>query len=133
MAEQSWWDLAQKRMSRRGFLLTSGAAAFLAACSKKVRTPAGAAPTASVPAELEGELSVYNWADYMHPKTYGLFEKEFDVKITEDTYPSNEDALAKLQAGARGYDLVVPTGYMVEVMIEEGLLMELDHSKIPNL
>lgn len=135
MVEQSWWELAQKKMSRRGFLIGAGAAAFLAACSKKVKTSAGAAPgaSASVPAELEGELSVYNWADYMHPKTYGLFEEEFDVKITEDAYPSNEDALAKLQAGAKGYDLVVPTGYMVEIMAKEGLLMEIDHSLVPNL
>lgn len=133
MAEQSWWELAQKKMSRRGFIIGSSAAAFLAACSKKVKTPAAVAPGASVPAELEGDLSVYNWADYMHPKTYGLFEKEFDVKITEDAYPSNEDALAKLQAGAKGYDLVVPTGYMVEIMAQEGLLMEIDHSLVPNL
>ena len=135
MAEQSWWDLAQAKMSRRGFIISSGAAAFLAACSKKVKTPAGAAPgaSASVPAELEGQLSVYNWADYVHPKTYPAFEKEFDVKLTEDAYPSNEDALAKLQAGAKGYDIVVPTGYMVEIMAKEGLLSEIDHSLVPNL
>jgi spermidine/putrescine transport system substrate-binding protein len=108
---------------------------FLAACSKDVSEPraGGGGPSPKVPSELEDELSIYNWADYVHPDTYPQFEKEFDIKITEDNYPSNEDALAKLQAGAKGYDLVVPTGYMVEIMAEEGLLFELDHSKIPNL
>lgn len=127
----------QRPVSRRGVMLGAAAAAFLAACSKKVGGAAapgiGSSSAPTVSDELESELSVYNWAQYVHPKTYPQFEKEFGVEITEDNYPSNEDALAKLQAGAKGYDLVVPTGYMVEIMIEQGLLMELDHSKIPNL
>jgi spermidine/putrescine transport system substrate-binding protein len=112
----------------------AAAAAFLAACSKKISTGNDSnSGGSSVPDELESELSIYNWADYVHPKTYPAFEKEFDIDITEDNFPSNEDALAKLQAGAQGYDVVVPTGYMVEIMVAEGLLMELDHSKIPNM
>lgn len=123
-----------RQVSRRGVMAGAAAAAFLAACSKKISTGNDSSSGSStVPDELESELSIYNWADYVHPKTYPAFEKEFDVEITEDNYPSNEDALAKLQAGAKGYDIVVPTGYMVEVMIGEGLLMELDHSKIPNI
>ena len=88
---------------------------------------------AAVPEEIEDKLSIYNWADYVNPKTYPKFEKVFKVDITEDNYPSNEDALAKLQAGARGYDIVVPTGYMVETMIAKNLLTEIDHSQIPNM
>ena len=123
-----------RQVSRRGVMAGAAAAAFLAACSKKISTGNNSNSGGStVPDELESELSIYNWADYVHPKTYPAFEKEFDVKITEDNYASNEDALAKLQAGAKGYDIVVPTGYMVEVMVGEGLLMELDHSKIPNV
>lgn len=124
-------------VSRRGFLTAGAAAAFLAACGKTEVGPTTARPsggaTGGIPEELESELSIYNWADYVHPKTYPAFEKEFGVKITEDNYPSNEDALAKLKAGASGYDIVAPTGYMVEIMIAEGILMELDHSKIPNM
>jgi spermidine/putrescine transport system substrate-binding protein len=117
-------------------MLGAGALAFLAACSKKIQTqPSGSggnAPSAAA-TELESDLSIYNWADYVNPKTYPAFEKEFDIKITEDNYASNEDALAKLKAGAKGYDIVVPTGYMVDVMIQEGLLYPIDHSQIPNL
>lgn len=127
------WE--SRKISRRGVMVGAAAAAFLAACSREVRPSGTANPTTAprVPDELESELSVYNWAQYVHPKTYPQFEKEFGVKVTEDNFPSNEDALAKLQAGAEGYDLVVPTGYMVEIMREEGLLFELDHSKIPNM
>jgi spermidine/putrescine transport system substrate-binding protein len=125
----------QLQLSRRRALGGFAAVAFLAACSRKVQPSGsgGGGGTPAVPDELEGELSIYNWADYVAPKTYPQFEKEFDVKLTEDVYASNEDALAKLKAGAKGYDIVVPTSYMVEIMGKEGLLMELDHSKIPNL
>jgi spermidine/putrescine-binding protein len=61
------------------------------------------------------------------------YEKEFGVKITYDTYASNEDLLAKLQAGATGYDVIFPSDYMVAQMIELGLLAEIDHNNIPNL
>jgi spermidine/putrescine transport system substrate-binding protein len=127
---------AARPVSRRGVLAAGVAAAMLAACGEtEVGTSEGGedAGASRVPSELEGELSVYNWADYVSPKTYPRFEEEFDVDITEDNYASNEDALAKLQAGAKGYDIVVPTGYMVETMIKQDLLYELDHSKIPNL
>ena len=134
MKDELWVQrMLGRKISRRGVMAGAAAAAFLAACSKKVSNNQGSSAAPDVPDELEGELSIYNWADYVDPKTYPAFEKEFGVKITEDNFPSNEDALAKLQAGAHGYDLVVPTGYMVEVMIAEGLLEEIDHSKVPNL
>jgi spermidine/putrescine transport system substrate-binding protein len=128
---------ARRQVSRRGFLAAGAAAAFLAACGETEVGPQATRPSpggsSAVSEQLESELSIYNWADYVHPKTYPTFERRFDVKITEDNYPSNEDALAKLKAGASGYDIVAPTGYMVEIMVAEGLLMELDHSKIPNM
>ena len=139
MGEDRWRQLlmTERPISRRGVLAGAAAAAFLAACGGEVEVgnrdrPSGGS-TSAVPEELEGELSIYNWADYVDPKTYPAFEKEFDVDITEDNYASNEDALAKLQAGAQGYDVVAPTGYMVEIMAGEGVLLELDHSRIPNL
>ncbi|MFN2489278.1 MAG: PotD/PotF family extracellular solute-binding protein [Actinomycetota bacterium] len=125
-----------RRVSRRGVIAAGAAAAFLAACGETEVGPSSSDDKASndkVSKELEDELSIYNWADYVNPKTYPMFENEFDIKITEDNYASNEDALAKLQAGARGYDIVVPTGYMVDTMIQKNLLFELDHAQIPNI
>jgi spermidine/putrescine transport system substrate-binding protein len=88
----------------------------------------------SGPAEgLDPELSVYNWADYIDEEVLKNYEKEYGVKISYDTYASNEDLLAKLQAGATGYDVIFPSDYMVAQMIELGLLAEIDHNNLPDL
>ena len=65
---------------------------------------------------LERELAIYNWSDYIGDTTIADFERETGVRVIYDTYESNEDLIAKLQAGATGYDLVVPTGYAVRVL-----------------
>lgn len=83
--------------------------------------------------ELAGELHLYNWSEYIEPELFDEFEAEYGVKVIEDTFASNEELLAKLQAGASGYDLIVPSDYMVEIMIEEDLLAELNKDNIPNL
>jgi spermidine/putrescine transport system substrate-binding protein len=127
------WSM--RPVTRRGVITAGAATAFLIACGEAEVGPqsSNSGTTSNVPEKIEDKLSIYNWADYVNPKTYPMFEKEFKVEITEDNYPSNEDALAKLQAGARGYDIVVPTGYMVETMIQKNLLLEIDHSRIPNI
>lgn len=140
----------------------AGAAAVLAACSNGVASlvpttaptqapvptvgPTAAAPTEAaiscvLPTAAEGagavgdSLAIYNWAQYLNPDDKALFGTLYGVtNITEDVYPSNEDMLAKLQAGGLGqYDIVVPTGYMVEVMVGQGLAEAIDVSKVPNL
>jgi spermidine/putrescine transport system substrate-binding protein len=83
--------------------------------------------------ELASELHIYNWAEYIDPQIFEDFEAEFGVKVIEDTFASNEELLAKLQAGATGYDLIIPSDYMVEIMIEEDLLAELNKENIPNI
>ncbi len=83
--------------------------------------------------ELVEELHVYNWSEYIDPQIYEDFEAEFGVRVVEDTFASNEELLAKLQAGATGYDIIIPSDYMVEIMIEEGLLVELNRDNIPNI
>ena len=83
--------------------------------------------------ELAKELHVYNWSEYIDPQIYADFEEEFGVHVVEDTFASNEELLAKLQAGAAGYDVIVPSDYMVEIMIEEGLLAKLNRDNISNI
>lgn len=83
--------------------------------------------------ELAEELHLYNWSEYIDPEVFDAFEAEYGVKVIEDTFSSNEELLAKLQAGAAGYDLIVPSDYMVEIMIEEDLLTKINHDNIPNL
>ncbi len=78
------------------------------------------------------ELHLFIWANYIAPEVYQLFEQEFGVKVIEENFDSNETLRSKLQAGATGYDIIVPSDYTVEALIAQGLLAELDLSQIPN-
>jgi spermidine/putrescine transport system substrate-binding protein len=78
-------------------------------------------------------LHLYTWADYISPEVVAQFEKLQGCKVVIDTFDSNESMYAKFKAGASGYDLVFPTAYMIQVMHAQGMLQELDHSKIANL
>jgi len=76
--------------------------------------------------KLSSELHLYNWSEYLSPDVPNAFEAAYGVRVIEDTYASNEDLLAKLQGGASGYDVIVPSDYMVGVMIQLGMLEPLD-------
>jgi len=91
-----------------------------------------AAASAGGEAQLDAELSVYNWEDYIDEQILRDYEERYGVRIVYDTYASNEDLLTKLQAGAAGYDVIFPSDYMVAQMIELGLLAEIDVSAMPN-
>jgi spermidine/putrescine transport system substrate-binding protein len=80
-----------------------------------------------------GELHLYNWTTYMDPAILEAFEKEYNVKVVEDFFGDNDELHAKIAPGNPGYDLVVPSDYMVEIMVSENLLENLDHSKVPNI
>lgn len=79
-----------------------------------------------------GELHIYNWGNYTNPELIKKFEKQFDVKVTLDTYDSNESMMAKVKAGGSGYDIVVPSDYAVEIMKKEGLLEATEPNKMEN-
>lgn len=83
-------------------------------------------------AAAEGKLNIYNWGNYTNPEMIEKFEKEYDIDVTLDGYDSNETMLAKVKEGGTGYDIVVPGDYMVAVMIEEGLLAEINAAEMEN-
>ena len=78
-------------------------------------------------------LNLYNWSDYVAENTLPNFEERTGARVTQDFYGSNEELLAKLQAGGGGYDVIVPSDYMVAIMAKSDVIQELDFSKIPNL
>lgn len=80
----------------------------------------------------EQVLNIYNWFDYIDEQVLRDFEKENNCKINYDTYSTNEEMLAKLQAGATGYDLCFPTGYMVDIMVKDGIVQKLDKTQLTN-
>ena len=112
-AEALW----QERLTRRDFVRRGtalGVASSLLAeivglYTREVAAETGPAPQVLERIKKEGKrLFVYNWEDYVHPNTIPQFEKEFGVKVTYDTFPSNEQLLAKLQAGGAKYDVIFP-------------------------
>ncbi|MDQ3006597.1 MAG: spermidine/putrescine ABC transporter substrate-binding protein [Chloroflexota bacterium] len=83
--------------------------------------------------QLADEIFLYTWVEYMDPDIQAQFEEECGVKITETNFDSNETLLATLQAGGADYDIVVPSDYMVQILISEGMLQELDYNVVTNI
>jgi spermidine/putrescine-binding protein len=127
-------DLSRREFVRRAGLLGLSlptVAAALAACYSDKPDPVLADPDHAL-GPVEDRLAIYIWSDYLAPDTIPNFEKEFGVKCTLDFYDSNEEMLSKLQAGARGYDIVVPSSYVVEVLIALGLALPLHKRYLTN-
>lgn len=130
-------SLARGALSRREFvgratalgLSLSSIGMILTACGRKEHDGGGSENLG----EMEKELNIYNWSDYIAEDTITNFEKEFGVKVTYDTYESNEEMVAKLQAGASGYDIVVPSNYIVPVVVAAGLAGSLVKKYLPNM
>ena len=108
-------------MNRRHFVATSAAA--LAATSL---------PSCKS-ADGGKKLTVFTWADYLSEKAKAGFEKKHGCTVVIDTFDSNEAMLAKLEAGASGYDVLVPSSYAVQALQRKGMLAPLDHGKLANL
>lgn len=79
------------------------------------------------------KLIVYNWGDYVDPKTIELFEEETGISVTYEEYETNEIMYPKILSGAIAYDVVCPSDYMVQRMIENDLLAKLNLDNIPNI
>ncbi len=99
---------------------------------KKLITATALLMASTVLASAEGTLQLYNWGDYTNPELLAKFEKETGIKVTVTDYDSNDTALAKVEAGGSGFDLVVPSANYVPIWIEKGLIQELDLSKLPH-
>lgn len=144
--------MARTKVSRRGFLWASGlsaSAAAIAACTpgssvapsspaatagSSAAAPSDAPSESAVAANIEKELFMLNWGDYVDPDNIKQFQADFGVeKFTYDTFASNEELLTKLQGGAKGqYDVSAPTAEFVPGMVEQGFVQKIDWSKVPN-
>ncbi|MDY0210561.1 MAG: ABC transporter substrate-binding protein [Acholeplasma sp.] len=74
------------------------------------------------------KLALFNWGEYIDPALIKAFEKENDVCVTMSTFDSNESAITKMKT--QSFDLIIPSDYAVEQMVEEELLQTMDWSKI---
>ncbi|MDH5471487.1 MAG: spermidine/putrescine ABC transporter substrate-binding protein [Gammaproteobacteria bacterium] len=80
-----------------------------------------------------GQLHLFNWNDYIAEETVTAFEKSCDCQLVQDYYSSTEEMMAKLLAGASGYDVVVPTQNAVQALIKQDFLQALDKAQLSNL
>lgn len=79
-----------------------------------------------------GVVYVYNWGEYIDPETIEMFEEETGIKVVYDEYETNEIMYPKVEAGAVNYDVVCPSDYMIQKMIDNDLLQEINWANIPN-
>jgi spermidine/putrescine transport system substrate-binding protein len=148
--------MARNKVNRRSFLAAAGlmgGSAALAACSPSgsassapsaaASAAASAAPTESAAASasaaaaasfaIEDELWMLNWSGYVDPGNMESFKAEYGVKNFQyDIFANNEELLAKLAAGASGYDMCCPTAEFLPQMAAAGYIQKLDYSRIPN-
>ena len=80
-----------------------------------------------------GDVYVYNWGEYINPEVIELFEKKTGYKVHYEEFETNEEMYTIIANGARSYDVICPSDYMVEKMIESNLLTEINYDNIPNI
>ena len=100
-------------------LCTCMTAALLSGCGSANKYP-------------NGKVYVYNWGEYIDPETLDMFEKETGIQVIYDEFDTNETMYPKVEAGASIYDVVCPSDYMIQKMIDNDLLQELNWDNIPN-
>ncbi len=81
----------------------------------------------------KGEVVVYNWGEYLDPDTLDLFEEETGIHVIYDEFDTNEAMFPKVEAGAASYDVICPSDYMIQKMIDHDLLAEINFENIPNI
>jgi len=79
------------------------------------------------------EVNLFVWTEYIPQATIDCFEEVYGIRVNQSEYSTNEEMYAKLSAGGANYDLVLPTDYIVALMIRQGLLQELDKERLPVL
>jgi spermidine/putrescine transport system substrate-binding protein/spermidine/putrescine transport system permease protein len=82
--------------------------------------------------EQRQTLNLFIWSGYLAPDTLKVFEQRFNASVQFDLYDSNEALLGKLQSGSVGYDVIVPTDYMIQILIKRALLSPIDKRQISN-
>lgn len=113
---------------------------------KKIAVPLAAAAASLLSASLltgcgasssdggkeENVLNVYNWGEYIDEEVITQFEDETGIKVVYDMFETNEEMYPVIEAGGVTYDVVCPSDYMIQRMIENNLLAEINFDNIPN-
>lgn len=81
----------------------------------------------------DDKLIVYNWGEYIDPEVLTIFEEETGINVVYEEFETNEILYPKVSSGAIAYDVVCPSDYMIQRMIENDLLTEINFDNIPNI
>ncbi len=127
--------------TRRRFLQASSAAlsgVLLSNCRRSISNVDESESGNESPAQATGAdsnvLHVYTWADYTDDPLTDLFTERTGIEVVVDIYDSNETMLARMQAGGGdAYSVIYPSDYMVQQMIELGMLNPIDPSRLDGL
>ena len=136
MAPRIW----ESEFSRRDFLRggaalgVGGAALWVAAaCGSSSTTAVSSTPTPLnyAKAQIDGDLNLFNWSQYMSPDVISGFASKYGIKVNTPYFDNMEDMLAKLNAGV-AYDLTFPTMDYADNLIKAGVLQPIDHTQLAN-
>lgn len=119
-------------------LIATAMGALLAGCTKDNQKSNSTSPNDTSGNQAHesvsgGELNLAIWSNYLSPEMAKKFSQQTGIKLNISNYSSNEDLLAKIQSGASGIDVAVPSDYMVSILLKQGQLQELNAAMIPNL
>lgn len=117
--------------------IVAAAAAFaLGGCGKSGSSQESGSGTSGAAGAADGgsrELYVYNWGEYIDEDVITQFEEETGISVVYDLFETNEEMYPIIEAGAVTYDVVCPSDYMIQKMLENDLLAEIDFDNVPNV
>lgn len=122
-----WMRLKRGSVSRRHFLGVTG----LGLASAVLARQPGLFNASAHAQDLGSTMSIATWPNYHDPATFEAFTAATGVAVEVNVFGSNEEMLAKLQAGGTGWDLFVPTNYTISTYVKLGLIDPLDMAKLP--
>ena len=90
-------------------------------------------PAEEASKEGSGQVVVYNWGEYLDPEVLDMFEEETGIEVVYEEFETNEIMYPKVATGAIAYDVICPSDYMIQRMIQEDLLQEINFDNVPNI
>ena len=123
----------KKRWIALGLVMVM-AGTLAAGCGSGEGETAGSTPgTTALEEGGSDELYVYNWGEYIDEDVIAQFEEETGIRVIYDLFETNEEMYPIIESGSIAYDVVCPSDYMIQRMLENDLLAEIDFSHVPNV